>query len=211
MLYCAMKRICCHWRRHRQCPRCEARALLFSFAFEVTTGIIAPISLRLTPGLGETRVASTSAPAPTSLCRLLRPRVGLQPRYSHIQFYIRTSPLHAYITAAADRHMSSSIFLTFSVSYAPYICLLYLFITFCHLGFFFYLILFFFRSYIISPPDGLSPHLFVCFFTPSPFPICHICLCRLEFCCIYSFSRVVTQSPRPCLLSFSQDFIAERM
>jgi len=136
MLYCAMKRICCHWRRHRQCPRCEARALLFSFAFEVTTGIIAPISLRLTPGLGETRVASTSAPAPTSLCRLLRPRVGLQPRYSHIQFYIRTSPLHAYITAAADRHMSSSIFLTFSVSYAPYICLLYLFITFCHLGFF---------------------------------------------------------------------------
>lgn len=59
----------------------------------------------------ETRVASTPAPAPTFIRRLLSTRVGIQPRYSLIQ-YMSTARIHHHhcMLHAADRHKTSSIF-----------------------------------------------------------------------------------------------------
>ena len=154
---------------HRQCLRCEARASVFSLAFvfnQVTTGIIAPhLAVPYSWSLRD-KGRPCLSPTPTSLCRLLPPRVGIQSRTARIQYtYVRLLACirHHRILHPTNRHSSSSLF-----SLLRFLYLLALSIYFSQFFPFFFSIPFcFFRlsAYIYS---GLSLIFCLSFYLSSP-------------------------------------------
>ena len=175
---------------HRQCLRCEARASFFSLAFvfnQVTTGIIAPhLAVPYSWSLRD-EGRPCPCPTPTSLCRLLPPRVGIQSRTARIRYtYVRLLACihHHRILHPTNRHSSSSLF-----SLLRFLYLLALSIYFSQSFPFFFLsrsVSFVYQlTYILA-----SHSSFVCLFTSPP----HLPVpASAQSCCIYSFSRIVTQ------------------
>lgn len=167
-------------------------------------GIIASHQERtLTPwslgDVGRTTPGSSPPPHPLASADNSFSRVGIQQRYSRIQIHIRTCPSarihHHCILQAADRHLSCSTFRFYPSLNAPYICYLSRTVFF---HFFLYPVLI--LLYYLPP----CRPFFRLFFYPSPFAICHICLFRLEFCCVFFFSCYAIF--RFLFIIFSQDF-----
>jgi hypothetical protein len=194
MLYRAMKKNYCRCRRHRQCcPRRKARAFVFSFAFCSTNklphGIIASHHLDALTPLAFSRRRGSHQPSSSPHFHLPTPLTTCRntAKIQHIIQYMSTRThtplsLHAPLPQTGTRHLP----FLYSSLYVPYICLL---IYSSRTVFSFFFIQSCFFVILFSPVDTF---LFV--FLPLPFAICHICLFRHEFCCIYSFPLLLRNS-----------------
>lgn len=123
--------------------------------------------------------------SPFSCADAFSPRVGIQQRYRHIQIHIRTCPsarIHPQSQHAPGHRQAFVVFHIPSLN-APYIC----YLSRTVFSFFSLSSLVSSFLYIIAPPVNLF-----CFTTP-PLRNMPYCLFRLEFCCVYSSSLVVTR------------------